>query len=42
MKSILKSGLDQIPLEEEHQTTLDLPQKHENLRGSTYYTHSTD
>jgi transposase len=42
VKSILKSGLDQVPLEEEHQTTLDLPQEHENLRGSSYYTHSTD
>ncbi len=38
VKSILKNGLDQVPIEDEHQTTLTLPQEHENLRGSSYYT----
>jgi transposase len=35
VKSILQSGLDQTPLEE--QTTLPLPQDHEHVRGSAYY-----
>jgi transposase len=35
VKSILQSGLDQIPLEE--QATLALPQDHEHVRGGTYY-----
>ena len=37
VKSILKNGLDQVPLNDEQQTTLTLPQEHDNLRGSTYY-----
>jgi len=36
IKSILEHGLDRLPLEE--QATLDLPQDHDNLRGSDYYT----
>jgi transposase len=35
IKSILEHGLDRLPLEE--QATLDLPQDHDNLRGSHYY-----
>jgi transposase len=35
--SILKNGLDRLPAEEEEQASLDLPQSHENLRGSDYY-----
>ena len=36
--SILKNGLDRLPAEDEQeQVTLDLPQDHENLRGSSYY-----
>lgn len=35
--SILKNGLDRLPAEEEQQASLDLPQSHENLRGSAYY-----
>jgi transposase len=35
VKSILDKGLDQMPVEE--QTTLALPQDHENVRGSAYY-----
>lgn len=35
VQSILKTGLDQLPLEE--QTMLALPQKHEHVRGSDYY-----
>jgi transposase len=35
--SILKNGLDRLPAEEEEQASLDLPQSHENLRGSAYY-----
>jgi len=38
VKSILQNGLDRLPLEE--QTTLTLPQEHENLRGAAYYTTS--
>jgi len=34
--SILKNGLDRLPAEDE-QASLDLPQDHENLRGSSYY-----
>jgi len=36
IKSILEHGLDRLPVEE--QATLDLPQDHDNLRGSDYYT----
>lgn len=36
IKSILENGLDRLPLEE--QAALDLPQDHDNLRGSDYYT----
>ena len=36
IKSILEHDLDRVPLEE--QATLDLPQKHDNLRGPDYYT----
>jgi len=35
IKSILEHGLDRLPLEE--QATLELPQTHENVRGSAYY-----
>lgn len=35
IKSILEHGLDRLPLEK--QATLELPQKHENVRGSKYY-----
>jgi transposase len=35
VKSILSTGLDQIPLEE--QTALALPQNHEHVRGEVYY-----
>ena len=35
VKSILKSGLDQIPLDQQRQ--LDLPQDHEHIRGGSYY-----
>jgi transposase len=35
VKSILSTGLDQIPVEE--QTTLVLPQNHEHVRGGDYY-----
>ena len=35
VKSILKSGLDQIPVEE--QTHLALPQDHDHIRGGRYY-----
>jgi transposase len=35
VNSILQSGLDQRPLEE--QTALALPQNHENVRGAEYY-----
>src|SRR5690606_26500091 len=35
VKSILSTGLDQIPLEE--QTALALPQNHEHVRGDVYY-----
>ncbi|MBT6148814.1 MAG: IS21 family transposase [Gammaproteobacteria bacterium] len=35
VKSILKNGLDQIPLEE--QTQLALPQDHDHVRGDRYY-----
>jgi len=35
VKSILSTGLDQLPLEE--QTTLVLPQNHEHVRGGAYY-----
>ena len=37
ISSILKNGLDQVP-DSEAQTSLALPQQHENLRGSSYYT----
>jgi transposase len=36
VKSILQSGLDRIPLQSS-QTTLALPQEHENVRGADYY-----
>jgi len=39
IQSILEHGLDRLPVEE--QATLDLPQDHDNLRGSHYYTSST-
>ena len=39
IKSILEHGLDRLPVEE--QATLDLPQDHDNLRGSHYYTSCT-
>jgi transposase len=35
VKSILSTGLDQLPVEE--QTTLLLPQNHEHVRGGAYY-----
>ena len=35
VKSILSTGLDQIPFEE--QTALELPQDHEHVRGKEYY-----
>lgn len=35
IKSILEHGLDRLPLEE--QATLELPQKHDNVRGPDYY-----
>jgi transposase len=35
VKSILQSGLDRLPMEE--QASLALPQNHEHLRGGTYY-----
>jgi transposase len=35
VKSILSTGLDQVPLEE--QTVLTLPQNHEHVRGRDYY-----
>lgn len=35
IKSILEHGLDRLPLEE--QATLELPQKHQNVRGADYY-----
>jgi transposase len=35
VKSILKNGLDQVPLEEQGQ--LALPQDHDHLRGTHYY-----
>lgn len=35
VKSILSTGLDQVPLEE--QTALALPQNHEHVRGEQYY-----
>jgi len=35
VKSILQSGLDRIPLEEQAQ--LDLPQNHEHVSGGAYY-----
>jgi len=38
VKSILQSGLDRWPLEE--QTTLALPREHANLRGPEYYRHN--
>jgi transposase len=40
VQSILKTGRDRLPLEDEEQTTLTLPQEHENVRGSDYYTSS--
>jgi transposase len=40
VSSILQSGLDQTPLEE--QGSLALPQDHEHVRGSTYYAFLTD
>jgi len=36
IKSILEHNLDRAPLEE--QASLDLPQEHDNLRGTDYYT----
>jgi len=36
IKSILESGLDRLPLEE--QASLELPQNHQNVRGPGYYT----
>ena len=39
IKSILENGLDRVPIEE--QATLELPQKHDNLRGPDYYTDTT-
>jgi transposase len=38
VKSILQSGLDRLPLEQ--QTTLALPREHANLRGPEYYRHN--
>lgn len=39
IKSILKNGLDRLPLDDhDEQTTLELPQDHDNLRGPDYYT----
>ncbi len=35
VRSILKHGLDQVPLEE--QTHLALPQDHDHVRGERYY-----
>ena len=35
MKSILKNGLDQTPLQE--QMPLALPQDHNHIRGGRYY-----
>lgn len=35
VKSILSTGLDQVPFEE--QTALALPQNHEHVRGEQYY-----
>jgi transposase len=40
VNSILQSGLDQTPLQE--QGSLALPQDHEHVRGSTYYAFLTD
>ena len=39
VKSILQSGLDRVPIEE--QASLALPEAHENVRGSAYYADST-
>jgi transposase len=39
VKSILENGLDRAPLVE--QRSLDLPQDHENVRGSAYYAFMT-
>lgn len=38
VNSILTNGLDRVPLDDDEQTTLDLPQTHENVRGPDYYT----
>jgi len=38
VESILKTGKDQDPMDDEEQTTLRLPQDHENVRGPDYYT----
>jgi hypothetical protein len=40
VKSILEKGLDRARLEE--QRSLDVPQDHENVRGSAYYAFLTD
>lgn len=39
VKSILKNGLDRLPVEE--QGALALPQEHENVRGAAYYADSS-
>jgi transposase len=38
VESILKTGKDQVALDDEEQTTLTLPQDHDNVRGPDYYT----
>jgi transposase len=37
VKSILATGLDRSPVEEEEQTVLNLPQAHAHVRGADYY-----
>lgn len=37
IQSILKNGLDRLPTPQDEQILLQLPQKHENLRGADYY-----
>lgn len=37
VESILKTGKDQVPLGDEEQTTLTLPQDHDHVRGPDYY-----
>jgi hypothetical protein len=40
VQSILKNGLDRVPLEDQAQ--LELPAAHENVRGADYYNDDKD